>query len=370
MKLWTFNRRDLMKSLALGVAGCLAGGNALANDNEVSFVDLAGTEHILDAPATRIVDLVVLSAFVIAAHGNPDRLIAVHPRNRDEFERGFLHRIFPRVLDIDTSIIVGSDFNPNVEAVANYAPDVVLQWGDMGNDLFRPLENAGLRVAKYQEVREGADETIERLLLMLGAMIGDTSRAERLITYRRSVDGRLRTRTDRLAPDERPSALILTVGGNSFYASGGGAEGTYSFYLYRAGGVNAAADLPNFAQVSAEQIAAMAPDCIFLFNVPGVSPSNILDHPILGLTPAALSSRVYLMPTGSHHWGSVGPEDPLTSLWMAELLHPGRSDWNLRNELAFAYRSMFGQAFSDDDLDEVLHVAVNRNSAEYERFLA
>lgn len=369
MKLWALNRRDLMKSLALGVAGCLAGGKALANGNELCFVDLAGTEHILDGPATRIVDLVVLSPFVIAAHGNPDRLVAVHPRNRDEFERGFLHRIFPCVLDIDTSIIVGSDFNPNVEAVANYAPDVVLQWGDMGTNLFGPLENAGLRVAKYQEVPEGADKTIERLLLMLGAMIGDTSRAERLIAYQRSVADRLGTLTERLALDERPSTMILTIAGSSFYASGGGADGTYSFYLYQAGGVNAAADLPNFAQVSAEQIAAMEPDYIFLFNVPGVSPSNVREHPILSLTPAALNDRVYLMPTGSHHWGSVGPEDPLTSLWMAELLHPNRSDWNLRNELAVAYRSMFGQAFSDNDLDEVLHVAVNRNSAEYGRFL-
>lgn len=58
--------------------------------------------------------------------------------------KGMLGTMFPQFLD--TPVVAGNDFVPNVEHILSLNPDVVIQWGDKGDDIVAPLRNAGLKV--------------------------------------------------------------------------------------------------------------------------------------------------------------------------------------------------------------------------------
>ncbi|MET3595117.1 iron complex transport system substrate-binding protein [Mesorhizobium shonense] len=337
---------------------------------EIKFKDLTGREIILARPAERIVDTMgATAAMAIAVHGSPARLAGIHPFTRPMFEKSFISRIFPEVLQIPSDVVTGSSYTPNVERIAGLNPDVVVHWGDYGETTATPLRNAGLTVATYRALAGGAEETLYAFAKMLGDMIGDNSRS----TYLRELGDEIRTHLSgllRAVPEEkRTRALIVTVTGAGLSASGGDASSTYSYHLYRAGGINVASALPDFSAVSSEQIASWNPDVVFVFNSPRASLDRIYADPVLSATKAARTRRVYVLPIGSHSWGSLGPEDPLVQTWMAELFYPQRMDRSLRQRMGNAYEKMFGRRFTNQELDEVLLMSTNSQSDGYERFL-
>ncbi|TIT84428.1 MAG: ABC transporter substrate-binding protein, partial [Mesorhizobium sp.] len=173
----------------------------------------------------------------------------------------------------------------------------------------------------------------------------------------------------RAVPEEkRTRALIVTVTGAGLSASGGDASSTYSYHLYRAGGINVASALPDFSAVSSEQVASWNPDVLLVFNSQGANLDRIYADPVLSATKASRTRRVYILPIGSHCWGSLGPEDPLVHTWMAELFYPQRMDRSLRQRMRNAYEKMFGRRFTNQELDEVLLMSTNSQSDGYERF--
>jgi iron complex transport system substrate-binding protein len=277
--------------------------------------------------------------------------------------------MYPQMLSVPTDVVSGrSSYAPSVETIAALDPDVVLHWGDYGMESVEPLRNAGIPVATFASLPEGPEEMIRAFATMLGQMIGDTSRVTDIVTLGAGVRADLDETLAGLTDAERARALIVTPTGDGLAASGGDADGSFSYYIYRAGGLNCAESLPAFSGVSVEQIAAWDPDAIFLFNSAGATPAWIHDDPILAATAAGRDRRVYILPIGAHSWGSLGPEDPLMHVWMAELLYPDRMDRSLRRRMRAAYRTLYGHDFSEDELDAVLLMDLNGQSAHYARF--
>ncbi len=335
-----------------------------------TFTDATGLPITLAGPARRIVTpMTPDAAAVIAVQGSPARLAGIHPRARPMFQRGFIARLFPQVLDLPTHIVVGSAFSPNAEGIARLSPDVVVVRSDLGADLTAPLEQIGLTLARYRVLPGGVDETLGALFMMLGAMIGDTSRAEYLIRLRAEVGQQLASELKALPQARRLRAMIVMPAGDGLMVSGGGEGSIYADFLYKAGASNAASSLPDtLSPVGNERIAAWNPEVMFIVPWGDTTPARIYDDPILGLVEAARSRRVYVLPVGSHHWGSQGPEDPLLQRWLAELLYPERFERGLRALMRQAYQVMFDHRFTDDELDAVLLGSVNAASAGYARF--
>lgn len=360
---------------SLGLWGCDGSGSGSASgasqDRRVSFKDLDGRTITLARPAERIVTLgPPYAAMALAVYGSPERLVGIHPRARDMFAKSFVSEMFPEVLEIPTNIAVGGDFTPNVEGIARLHPDIVVQWAELGDELIAPLENAGITVARYRSIPDGAEATLSAMMMMFGEMVGETGRARHLNAQRADAGRRLKEMVSALPADNRQRVLLMTRTGEAMYASGGGSEGLYSYYIYRAGGINVAQAMPDFAPIGREQIAALEPDVILLFGSEGETPNSIFDDPILQSTKAATSRRVYVLPTGSHYWGVLGPDDALTQIWMAELFYPDRLETTLREEMRETYHAMFDREFSDRQLDQILIAETNGGSAHYRRFLA
>ena len=120
-----------------------------------------------------------------------------------------------------------------------------------------------------------------------------------------------------------------------------------------------------------EQIAAWDPDVILLNTFEdGLTTAFVHDDPILSLTSAARSRRVYKMPLGGYRWDPPSHESPLTWMWLANLLHPDLFRFDLRAEMRAAYQSFYGYALSDDDIDSILWMPMQREAAGYEQFAA
>ena len=380
----SWNRREFLTAgalaallpLGLPLVGCdsrtadsrTAGTTA---PGKFSFTDATGLPIILQGPARRIVSPMTPDAgTIIAVHGSPARLAGIHPRARPMFQRGFIARLFPEVMSLPTNVVVGSGFSPNVEGIARLSPDVVVVQSDMvGADMTEPLEKLGLTVARYKFLPGGVDEMLGALFTMLGAMIGDTSRAEFLIRLRSDVRQRLAEKLKSIPQEQRLRSMIVMPAGDGLMVSGGGEGSIYSDFLYKAGSFNAASSLPDtLSPVGNERIAAWNPQVMFVVRSEGSTPSRIYDDPILGSIAAARSRSVYVLPIGSHSWGSQGPEDPLVQIWMAELLYPDLLDRSLRATMRQAYQVMFDHTFTDDELDDVLLRSINAVSKDYARF--
>ena len=76
-----------------------------------------------------------------------------------------------------------------------------------------------------------------------------------------------------------------------------------------------------------------------------------------------------MLPIGANNWGSMGPDEFLSPIWLAELLYPHLLDSALREDMRQASATIFDRDMTDQQMDEVLRIELNSRSANYERFL-
>jgi hypothetical protein len=83
---------------------------------------------------------------------------------------------------------------------------------------------------------------------------------------------------------------------------------------------------------------------------------------------AVRERRVYWRPSIPEWWAGGLTFKPILMRWMAELAHPDRLQPRVRQILRDRMVSEFGYRFSDDQIDQQLHVAENADSVGTERF--
>ncbi len=326
--------------------------------------DMENRQVTLPKAAERIASIPIpLASTLIALDGGTQRLVGMNPIAKSAILEGILGKVFPAAREI-SSDIVGANFMPNVEQLAATRPDLVLQWGGRGNDIVSPLTNAGMKVALILCCRE---EWTRRYHDMLAAAIGRPERARENTQWRDAVLARLAEKTAALPAARKPRVLHLQQALTQFTAAGGG---TYNGWIIeQAGGVNVADALSDFKPVNAEQIAAWNPDVILLNSFEDkLTLDRVLKDPILALTGAAKTGRIYKMPLGGYRWDPPSHESPLTWMWLASLLHPDQFAFALRDEMRAAYRLLYGHTLTDAETDEILRIGMQGGSTHYAQF--
>ena len=353
----------ILNCLAVAV---LVGGPALADP--ISFVDHEGREVRLPAPAERVASIPIpMASTLIAIDGATDRLVGMNPSAKSAIVEGILGRIFPEARDIPSDI-TAPNFIPNVEELARVNPDLVIQWAGRGPDFVDPITNAGLNL---MTIMYGTEERTRDYMTMAAKALGRPERGAQLIEWRARVQAEIAARTAGLAEAERPSVLYLLRAMENLQASG--TQDNYNaWYHALAGGRNAAEDMVGgWADVSVEQVAAWNPDVIFLNSFEAdLTIDRILNDPVLSLTKAARTGRVYKMPLGGYRWDPPSAESPLTWMWTAELLHPDLFDFDLRAEMRAAYRMLYDHALTDAEIDGILWMDMQGKQANYAGFAA
>ncbi|MFE1127378.1 hypothetical protein ACFU9O_01040 [Streptomyces albidoflavus] len=150
-------RRTVLRGLGAGAAA-LAGAGALgacssreprqevkAGAAGFTLTDQRGQKIRFDGPVERIATAIIPAPSMIAAvDGSHARIVGINESTLQANKEGIFGTLFPE--SRKTATIAGADFLPNVETVVDLAPDVVVQWGDQGEEAIAPLENAGFKV--------------------------------------------------------------------------------------------------------------------------------------------------------------------------------------------------------------------------------
>lgn len=365
-------RRTILQSLGLGaiaVAGLSAcssreaasRGDTTGDSAEISVTDQAGNTIKLDGPAQRIATTVIPSpAMLIALAQKDDPLVAVNQAAQLQAEAGMLAKMFPRLLQLP--VASGRDFVPAVETVLRQNPDLVIQWGDQGNDIVKPLRDAGLKVML---LRYGTQEDLETWIELFGKVLGTEDRADHILSMMRADR---KTVENAVAGKARPRVLPLF----SYTESKISGKNSYmDFWVNLCGGVNVAGDVASGGtslQVTKEEIVSWNPEVIFVGNFDPAAPAAVMADRLYGQTDAVRNKRVYKMPNGGFAWYPPSVESNLQWLWTTELIHPNSTGVGLRERLVKDYSYLYGYDLTPEDLDLVLAVAQNKESANYDVF--
>ncbi|MFF2021955.1 ABC transporter substrate-binding protein [Streptomyces sp. NPDC058171] len=174
-------------------------------------------------------------SILAAVDGGVDRIVGINESTLVANKQGIFGEMFPA--STKTRTVSGSDFVPNVETLLSLEPDVVIQWGDMGDEVIAPLENAGFKVIG---LTYGTQEKLETWISLFGKITGNESRADELVSWmhaeKTAVSALVRgqQRTDQ-------KVLYLRAAADGWTSYNG--SGYMNFCTELVGGVNPAKDL-------------------------------------------------------------------------------------------------------------------------------
>jgi iron complex transport system substrate-binding protein len=333
-----------------------------------TIVDQRGRSVVLKKPAQRLVFIPMPGpATFIAIDGSESKIAAMNQSSATAMRDGLLGEMFPNYTKIPTGILNGdpADFLPNIESILALRPDVVFQWASSGENIIGVLDRAGLPVLG---MRAQTQDDFAGTALMMGQVAGKEARARDLVSrqeaVRRQIEGEMRD----LSPADRPRVIYLGRASNMIRVSG--RDSYFDFYVRMVGGQNVASDSPTIATVSIEQILTWNPQVVLLGNFDPFMPADIYKDPRWQNVEAVKTHRVYRVPLGGYRWDPPSQESALGWLWLAELLHPDRSPTDLRAAMRDWFGFLYQHALTEAEINRVLFVTENSNSAGYDRFLA
>ena len=302
------------------------------------------------------------TSFLETTHA-PETLVKAggNARDRDRFASGLIARIYPEVL--------------NNDALWNYPLELeTLLAEDRGAAYFHSppdqLRRVGLPAPTLSFHPANRDEMIFSATRIEAAAMGREERGEAFLAdYRQAyADLKQELQPETLANIPRVIGMGSSLRDWNFLFVSTAKESRFDDQ--RIGVVNASEGFEDMGrQQDAERILAMNPEMIFLF---GESVKDFLHDPRWQGMKAVQDNHVYEGPRSLR--GSLEPLygldfRPIWARWQAELAHPDRLAPKLRELLRAHFVKAYGYTFSEDEMESLLRIAENKDSAGYARFL-
>lgn len=359
-------------SVVLALAGCstreaIEEPQAAAEIEPIVITDQRGKTHTFTEPIERIATTVIPAPSMITAIDQSyDRIVGVNQATVTRDTGSTFETMFPQA--IETTVISGPDFVPNVETIIELDPDVVIQWADQGDDetFIDPIEAAGYPVIG---LTYGTQEELETWIEMFSTLLGKKERGEQLLEAMHSTTADLAAFGEE--QQDSPTALFLRSAGDGGYNAGMSSElGYMNTWMTAAGATNVGADVQYSTTnaTSVEQILEWNPEVLFVSSMTALTPADVYADAALAELDAVQNKRVYAVPSGGFWWDPPSAEANLTMIWAAQVLYPETADFDLRTEMQTHYDFLYGYELSDDEIDDILRFELNADAAGYEQF--
>ncbi len=326
----------------------------------ISLTDQRGVEVTIDGPVQAIASAVIPAPTIIAAvDGSWDRIVGINDSLLQANQQGIISTIFPA--STSTPVVSDRTFVPNMEQILALDPDVVLQWGDRGEDISAPIEQAGIPVVGLEY---GTQEDLETWVALFGTMLDREDRANQIIDTMHSEAASLESQITAL--DVEPQrALALSYSDEKLSVS---TSKDYAQYVFDLTGLtNVAADAQvSDGVVSAEQVIAWDPEIIILSAFDTATPQDVYADPRFADVSAVVNHRVYRAPLGVYRWQVPCAESPLFWNWVAALAYPDQLDIDLPEMMREQISYLYDYELTDDDISLVLRTDLNGVSATYD----
>jgi iron complex transport system substrate-binding protein len=286
-------KRWIGAALTVAMAAC-----GSSPEKAVPVLDDAGDPLPPPAARSRIVSLIPATTEILFALGAGDRVVG-----RTKWD-GWP----PEALDVPD---LGDGIRPSVETVIGARPDLVILYASGDNrDAARSLRATGIDVIS---LRIDSIAEFERATMLLGDLVGESTRARVVVDSVRATLNRVRSATTGRA---RPTVFMLawetplmTIGSGSFLSE----------LMEIAGGQNVFGDLEGPSpQVSFEEVLRRDPQ--FILGRPETAGKLSAIERWRGL-PAVRDGRVLIMDTVLV--GRPGVRLGEAAVSIARLLHPG-----------------------------------------------
>ncbi len=308
-----------MRSAApwLAAATLLASAAAQASPAQGTrqLTDAAGRVVTLPLIVNRVADPWHANNAMVLMLGGADKIVATTVQAQ---RQPWLRRLYPRIDQVPAAFNAAGD--PNIETLIGARPDVILMaYGGALPKWSAAMEAYHVPIVLMPNTSLEGLKTTARIT---GQVLGEQE-AKVAEDYIRYFDGnirRVRSVTDRLAANERPTVLhtasagVLTIDGR---------DSVIDDWIAIAGGRNAADIVGVGRPVTLEQIVAWDPDVIIVGTAPNQrSRQEILDDPRWREIKAVKAGKVFVNPTGAYLWDRHSAEAALQVLWAAKTLHP------------------------------------------------
>lgn len=325
----------------------------------IALTDQRGKSVELSGPADQIAFTVIPAPAILAAvDGSWDRIVGVNSSWSEAAAEGITPKIFDKANEL--KVIAGDDFVPNMEEILSLNPDVVVQWGDMGNDGVAPIESTGIPVVGLQY---GTQEDLETWIDLFGTMVGKQDRAEEIINNMGKEAEELREKTAKF--DTKPRVVQLSYSDSKLSVATKKDYAQHVFDLINAENVAADAVVDD-AGISPEQLINWDPEVIFLSAFDTAVPEDLYNDPRFADVSAVKNKKVYRTPLGVYRWQVPCAESPLFWNWAAALVHP-ELEVDLPDMMREQISYLYNYDVTQEDIDLTLRTDINNGSANYDR---
>ncbi|MFD4441964.1 ABC transporter substrate-binding protein [Nocardia sp. NPDC058519] len=352
---------------AAAVSGCssresAASDNAAAGASQIQLTDQRGNNVTIDGDVRKIAFAVIPAPSIFAAVDRSyDRIVGINQSTLAANKGGMFATIFPQ--SVQSTVVSGPNFVPNVETLLQLDPDVVVQWGDRGADVTDPIEKAGFPVVG---LKYGTQQDLETWITLFAQIAGKPDRGRELVDWHHTEIAATRAEVA-AETTSRPRAMMLSRVGDAYSTTKASGYDGFQFDLVGADLVTKDF-VSDAAQVTPEQILTWNPEVIMLSGFDESTPAEIYADPRLAGVKAVQDRRVYKTPLGAYRWQVSSIESPLMWQWMHEVLYPNTAGADLRKNIKTSFDNLFGYSISEEEIDKVLRFDLNADSANYDHF--
>lgn len=270
------SRFTIIKKVAvlLGVLVMLVACASPTPSFSVSATDAMGNQVDLTARPARIISLTLGTDEILLDLVGPERLIGITYLASDASTSNIADRTeikrIPNTVKADPEQIIS--LQPDLVFVGTFTDKAVLD----------QLKGAGVKV--YAVGSFNSIQAMEDNIRAIGKVVGEEAKAEEMVAGMNAALDQV-AQTIARAQGEKPTVLYLA---NDGWAAGSAT--TVDDIITRAGGVNAAADLTDWNQVSQEAIIGYDPDVVILSTY--VTDDEFLKNPAYASLKAVTNGRV------------------------------------------------------------------------------
>lgn len=336
----------------------------IAATQTFTIADHNGDLVTLPKEAERIVTLwPALVAVIVALDQGAERLTAMPPTIKRSFGRGIMFEIFPELQNVAAEGVIDNKRQPSIEALLQLEPDLVLQ--DANNmKSIEALRASGLTVFGVAKKRVGLEKF---LLTELGAVLNRQERADQILAWLDESYQTTKTKTDKIAINERPIAVYLWHNNKLV-----GPRHHAHHLLQTAGARNGVVKNKAFLGYDPEKLLKINPDFIFLHHI-GTKciKEDFYNNPVYAGLKAVKNRTIYKVPMGGGaNWDSPSPERGFSFAWFARIING--YDFlvgSIRNSVKKGFPLLYGTTINDQQITRMLSTSANRYSAHYNEII-
>ena len=309
----------------------------------IVITDVIGRVVTLDKPADKIVGTHSPTMNTGIVLGGGEKYIA------GLGNKMMANKLYDHIMkDYDSIIQIGKANNINYEMVVSLGKNNVAVLPERFIDQIESFENVGIKAVVALPNSESF-ETIKSSLLIVGAVLGEESKANRINEYIDKSISDIKLLSSKAKT--RPKVLFLGASNRFSVAS---TSMIQTDIIDMAGGINAVKNLNvkgAFAVVNIEQIIAWNPDIIWIPKYASYTAEELLKDPKWGSIKAIKNKEVYMFPCDLEPWDYPTASAALGLRWGLYNLHLDVYNKNdLLKDADEFYNMVYGKKFTAEQM--------------------